>query len=267
MRPPIVRRSSGTPSRGQLAPRCAGDLEVARVAAAPAGSARRSWPRGGDGGAGPPAGRQGPARTGRVDPGPPQDLVGQQVADPRHPALVEEPGLHRCGARRPARSAAADGVSASASGPRRSSTGSSSTPPRRRGSTTSSEPPPSKHEGEADPGRVEPARRVLEALDGGPAVDEEPTGHPEAQAQGGAVGVHQQELADPAGVEDGGAPQGRPQPGRRRRALEVPVVGRADLADRAPDHLVGSRAGTAPPRSSRARGGGSHTAGLPQCAA
>ena len=66
-----------------------------------------------------------------------------------------------------------------------------------------------------------PGGRVEQAVDAGPAVDDEPAAHPEVQAQhhvglvAGDAGVEQQELASPAGRQELPAHE-------RRRRLGAP---------------------------------------------
>ena len=121
--------------------------------------------------------------AGGVEPGPPQDLVGQQVADARDPRLVEQPRLERrraaCRAPRRGRPPSAS----RASGPKRPSSGSSATPPSRRGSRIRSSDAVGEPQGEAVPAGLVATARVLEPVDGGGAVDEQAAGHAEAQAQ------------------------------------------------------------------------------------
>ena len=94
MRPPMVRRWSGAPSRGQVAPRTRATwrspvwlpprLVSSRIVRP---SVRCSTVT--SSGSSDAAGRAGSM------PGPPEDLVGQQVADAGDVALVEQPRLER----------------------------------------------------------------------------------------------------------------------------------------------------------------------------
>ena len=87
--------------------------------------------------------------------------------------------------------------------------------------------------------RLDPGGGVLEPLDRALPVDQQPAGHPEAQPEHRPVGVEQQQLADAAGARDRRARAAPPAAPRRGAALEVPVVGRVDPADRAADRPVG----------------------------
>ena len=104
---------------------------------------------------------------GRVDPGPPQRLVDEQVAEPGDAVLVHQHGLDRRGALRRAPSSSCANVSVIASGPSRLSSGSSSTAPSRRGSRSMKSPPSAKctpkrcHFGDAPVARVDAADRRL----------------------------------------------------------------------------------------------------------
>ena len=146
-----IRRptSDSTPRQGGTVPRAdarrgsasPGDHPCANH---PAPRARRGWRAGGGAAAGPRPGSSDRGRSGRVETGPPQHLVGQQVADAGDAGLVEQAGLERGIARRPGRRAAAPRRSP----PRRcraaASSGSSSTPPSRRGSRSRMAPPSAK---------------------------------------------------------------------------------------------------------------------------
>ena len=152
VRPPIVRRSSGVPSRGHRPPRCRAACSRPRWLPPAASSSvstaridRSSRPRSPS--ASDPAGRAGssPARH-RIS-------SAQQVADPGDPGLVHQPGLQRRRARRPSAAASSRGRMAKASTPSMDSSGSSSTPPSRRGSLSRSWPPPAKLERRTGPRR------------------------------------------------------------------------------------------------------------------
>ena len=152
VRPPIVRRSSGVPSRGQRPPRSAGRLQPPEVAATGGeqlGQHRPHRPQqppplavveatrpGGPGRGRPATGSRRPAgcRSRRCDPGP---SAGPSAAP-------------SCG---PATAASCRGRMAKASTPSLASSGSSSTPPSRRGSFSRSCPPPAKLERRTGPTR------------------------------------------------------------------------------------------------------------------
>ena len=200
MRPPIVRRCRAAPSRGQVAPADAGDLQVASVAAAPLGEQL-------DGASQLLVEARGLVRVersagpGRVEARPPQDLVGEQVADARDVALVEQPGLQRGAAGGEGRTERCrphgQRVHAEVGDVRVEQHTTEPTGIDHAQVAAVGEP-----QREADPGRVVPAARVLELLDGTGPVDEQPTRHPEAQAEGGPVRVQEEQLADAAGAGD-----------------------------------------------------------------
>ena len=173
--------------------------------------------------------RQRAGRSERGQAGPPQHLVGDQVADAGHPGLVEQPGLQR--GRRPGQGPAQAGGAERRRRRARGGTtsGSRVTPPSRRGSWTTSRPPSAKvtdHRSHAGSYRV---GGVEEPADGVVAVDEQRSRHPEPHADHRAVvDVEQEELADPAGPGEPPADQGRGQRRRRCGALQEPRVGRVD---------------------------------------
>src|SRR2546426_884070 len=91
--------------------------------------------------------------------------------------------------------------------------------------------------GEADdepvPGLDVPVGGVLQLLDAGRAVDQQPAGHPEPQAEDGPVvaGVEHDPLAGAAGGEEVPPDEGVGQDVGRQAALQPPGVGGDDLGD------------------------------------
>ena len=134
------RAGSGRPDAARPSgPRCASR----RAPPAP-----RGWHGGGGGAAAPrPAESDAEGRE-RRERGPPEDLVGQQVAHPGQPALVEEPGLERrpaAGRRRGQRVAQlGHGDRGGVGAEERPRRGRATTRPNRRGSWRASTPPSAK---------------------------------------------------------------------------------------------------------------------------
>ena len=253
MRPPMVRRWSGAPSRGQVAPRTRATWRSPVWLPPRSVSSRDRARRGGGAGAAPrPASSERAGRAGSM-PGPPEDLVGEQVADAGDAALVEEPRLERRPAGGQARRAAAPAAPRGRRGRGGRRVGSSTTPPRRRGSTTAGR----RRRRSAGRSGSTPARRgrsSTRALDRAVRRRRAAGRSSRSAARAvGAVGVEEQQLADPPGARDRRAPQRRPQRRRRGAALEVPVVGRVDPRDRRARRPGRRPAGSTPPRSSRAR--------------
>ena len=97
-------------------------------------------------------------RAARGDPGLPERLVGEQVADPRDRALVEQPRLHRHRARaRPARGSGP--ATSAASGPTCAKSGLDDARPSRRLSRNASRPPSAKLERRSGPSCSRPRAR------------------------------------------------------------------------------------------------------------
>ena len=92
--------------------------------------------------------------------------------------------------------------------------------------------------GEAVPRRLVAVGGVLEVVEAGGAVDDQPAGHAEAQAERRARRVEQQQLADATSVDD-------PLPDQHRRlgaALEEPRIVGDDGGDGAADDPLGEAA-------------------------
>ena len=94
MRPPIVRRGAGRRPGGTWRP-APGRPGGRRCGCRPAGERRGSCAASVRCSAGDLVRVERGGRAGRIEAGPPEDLVGQQVADAGHAALVEQPRLQR----------------------------------------------------------------------------------------------------------------------------------------------------------------------------
>ena len=180
---------------------------------------------------------QRPGRAGRVEAGPPQHLVGDEVADAGQPGLVHETGLQGrlAGgeeggevARREAHRVGAEAVLVGVELDR-------AQPPR----VPHAEVAPIEAQDEAVPLLELAIGGKGEVGDGGHPVDHQPPSHPEVEADDGAVGVDQQELSAAAGPGDGTAGEGGGGALGRQSPLQVPAVGRHDLHDAAPGRLRG----------------------------
>ena len=122
----------------------------------------------------------------RGQPGPPQHLVGDQVAHAGQPRWSISRALSA--AFDPAeRRGQLGGVTSAASGPSADSSGSSSTPPSSRGIADHQRAAVGEADGEPVPRRLVAPRGVDEPLDAGPPSTSRRAGHPEAQAQGRAA--------------------------------------------------------------------------------
>ena len=88
-------------------------------------------------------------------------------------------------------------------------------------------------ENQAVPLRFIPQAGIEELIDSGVIVDDEPSGHAKSQSEHRciAVGVQEEELADPAGCHERLAVELRGEVGRRETPLEDPRVGRVNAAD------------------------------------
>ena len=180
-------------------------------------------------------------RPGRVEAGPPQQLVGEQVPEAGEAGLVHEPGLQR---------GVAAGEDARRARPRR--------PRRRRGPGAPRRGRARRHRGGGDRAGAGPCRRrsgrrsapMPGPCDGTaysswsmastPSSSSTPV-MPKRRPEGRAVvaGVEQQQLA-PAPVGDERAPhEGGHDLGGRGAALQEPGVGRVDGDDRAPERRGG----------------------------
>ena len=253
MRPPMVRRCNGVPSRGQNPSRARIDWR------SPMCDPPRSWS---SSQGGPQVAVQPPllgrversGRPGRVEAGSPQDLVGQQVADAGDAGLVEQSGLQRrpAGVERVAQlpEGQVHGVEPEAGLVRvqlhpAESSGvaddqlATLARSARRGDPTSDRS-----------GRAVYSRR---AMAGSPSTNTAPVIPNRTPTVGPSLDVEQQQLADPA---VGGEATARP--GRRRawprRARASGTTGPARRPRRRRDRAWSRPgAGTARPRASRAR--------------
>src|SRR5450759_1046182 len=185
---------------------------------------------------------EGRGGSGGVDPGPPEDLVDEEVAEPGDSSLVHQGGLDR-GSTVPDRGSQlgrVDGEGVDAEAVLVGIELDRAEPARVAEDESASV---AELDGEAVPGRVLPVAGVEEGLAGGRPVDEHPAGHPEVQAQRGAlriaggtsvgsgVGVEQQELAAPTGRGEATPGEDTPDDVTGQATLEVPGVRSVDGGD------------------------------------
>ena len=204
--------SHGRTVAGASAPRAAGLHHVAEVRTATLGEL-------GEGvvyGCVEPADPWG-ADSRRCDAGryrrPPEDFVGEEVADPAHHVLVEEPGLDR---RRRAREDSAElrqaqlgGVDAEGAHVRIDLHRAEAP-----GITDGERAASGEANAESIPHRIVPVTRVQELVDAATVVDEEATGHAEAQPENQVphrtvAEIDQEQLAVTPRGKDRGADYGR----------------------------------------------------------
>ena len=168
---------------------------------------------------------QPPGRPTRIEPGAPQRLVGQQVAEPREPALVEQAALQR----RPARPEGATETShRDRVGLRseRSFVGIDLDPAEAPRVVDGEQPAVGEAQHESVPPAVVTRRAVLERVDRTDAVDQQPAGHAEPHADDGPISVEEQQLADPTNRLDRRAPQCVDHHRSRRTTRVTGVEGR-----------------------------------------
>jgi hypothetical protein len=171
-------------------------------------------------------------RPGRVETGPPAGLVDQQVAEAGDAGLVQQPGLER----RPAalegdaqlRRGQVQGV-----GPEAVLLGVELHPAQAAGVADPERSAVGEAEPEPDPGRFVAAAGVQERVDGGGAVEDQATGHPEAQPQDGTVGVDQEELAPAPGPAQASAHERVLERRSAESALDEPRVRCVHLGNQA----------------------------------
>ena len=230
MRPPMVRRSSGAPSRGQCSPGPRADVRspvcepprfprmrsVSRMARCKrlTSSSPRSW-RG----------------TGRIDAGPPEGLVAQQVAEAGDARLVHDHRLHR----RPApggdgaqlRQGEVEGVGTETVlvGIELDRAEPARIADEHRATVGERHP-------EAVPRGIGLVAGVAKRIAGGFVVDQHAAAHAEVQAEHCATGdVDEDQLPATAGGDERLAEQGGARTGRSEAALQEPRVGCEDLSD------------------------------------
>jgi hypothetical protein len=184
---------------------------------------------------------EGARGPGGVESGAVEDLVGDEVAHPGEAGLVHQAGLQR---RRAAGQGGAQLGRAHSSGihPEGGLVGVERHP---------TQPPwvpdpelaaLGEPEHQAVPRRHVPHAGVLELVHPRHPVHEQATRHPEAQPDGGAIGVEQQELADATGLGQAVTLERRGQHVGRQPALEVPRVRRADPGHSPTDDPLGQPA-------------------------
>ena len=141
-------------------------------------------------------------------PGPPQDFVGQEVADPAHRMLVEDPGLYRRRRGRQDPTKRREGQSGCVD-PESAHVGIELHRAEASGIADGHRSTPLEADAESIPGGVVPAARVQEFVDTAPTVDQQTTGHAKAQPenhlrQTTATEIDEQQLAVTPSGEDGG---------------------------------------------------------------
>jgi hypothetical protein len=184
-------------------------------------------------------GREGPRWPARCQARPPEHLVGNQIPDSSQPGLVEQAGLH-------GDPAVVQG------GPDICQGGGQGVRPEARlvgieldRPQTSGVPhrqPAAIHEVHGEPvvtGLIA-WWRVEQAVDAGPAVDDQPSGHPEMQSQhdidliASGTGIEEHELAPTAGADELAVHQRGLRFGGDQAPLEIPGVGSVDPGDTPP---------------------------------
>ena len=180
-------------------------------------------------------------RAGRVEARPPQDLVRQKVADPRHPGLVEQPGLQRA-VLDPRAAASSSGVTDRASSPSRSSSGSSddaAEPARVPDAAARSRRRTAARSGPSA-GTSRPLEYSSRSIVAAPSTSSRPVMPKRSPSRLAVVEVEHQQLA---AAPDAPSTR-RPGTGDSLQlgglaALDEPGVGRIDGGDRAPDDGLG----------------------------
>ena len=125
---------------------------------------------------------QAPRRPLRVQPRPPEDLVGEQVAQAGDPVLVHQAGLQRRGALPQCGPQLAQGEGQGV-GTEQLLIGVQDDPTQSPGIPHAEMAAADELEGEPVPRRLVPVAAVDQVVQGGCVVDHEPARHPEAQAQ------------------------------------------------------------------------------------
>ncbi len=177
----------------------------------------------------------------RIQSGPPQDLVGQQVADARQPPLIHQAGFER---RRTGQGVAElDPGDGECVGTEPALVGPELQGAEPAGVVEEQTAPVGEGDARPDPLVVERPRAVAQTVEGLGTVDDQASGHTEANAhRRPAVGVEQQELAPAPGGREPTADQCVGEPARRRPATAVAGVDHPDVVDRASERPFGQAA-------------------------
>jgi hypothetical protein len=185
------------------------------------------------------AGCQGAARPGRRQPRSPQDLISNQIADPRQPGLVHQAGFQRhCAPRQcppKLRQGHREGVGAETVLVRVKLDRSQPA-----GVAHGQPAAVCKAQGEAIVAGVLFGRDVEQPVDACSPIDDQPAAHPEMEAQDdvwlptSGTGIQQHQLAPPPSGHELPALEGRHRGVSHQTPLQVPGVGCLDSRDRAP---------------------------------